>query len=128
MYTRKSLAEHVAKRQQEQFDNIDQIGFETIRQKERSKEVIAYQNMHYHEGLRDGYFLGLQDAGEIMAQRQLPWRTGAPKGKRILAQEKENFTGEEDFIEVLHLADNGDYYDIHGEVVPHGAIAKWLPL
>lgn len=121
MHTRKSL-EELANR----------LDFLIVRSRAYAYRMVRFTKnamvLAFRNGLEKGYFLGLQDAGEIMAQRQLPWRTGTPKGKRILAQEKENFTGKEDFIEVLHLADSGDYYDIHGEVVPHGAIAKWLPL
>ena len=81
-------------------------------------------------GLEMGYFLGLKDAEEIMASRKLPWKTGAPTGKRILAGIQ--WSDEEMHFDVLHhypcmgLKYPAGYYDISGECVPNSAIKQFV--
>lgn len=84
----------------------------------------------FKKGLEKGYFLGLQDAVEIMAQRQLPWRTGKTNAKRILAELQ--WGDGANYYEVLYfhpfesLRYPGGYYDTSGENVPDSAIKKFI--
>lgn len=81
-------------------------------------------------GLEIGYFLGLKDAEEIMASRKLPWKTGAPTGKRILAGIQ--WSDEEMHFDVLYhypcmgLKYPAGYYDVSGENVPDSVIKKFV--
>lgn len=81
-------------------------------------------------GLEIGYFLGLKDAEEIMAQRQLPWRTGKTNAKRILAELQ--WGDGANYYEVLYfhpfesLRYPGGYYDTSGENVPDSVIKKFV--
>lgn len=91
--------------------------------------LTACRNV-FLKGLEHGYFLGLKDAEEIMASRKLPWKTGAPTGKRILAGIQ--WSDEEMHFDVLYhypcmgLKYPAGYYDVSGECVPNSAIKQFV--
>ena len=84
----------------------------------------------YSKGLEHGYFLGLKDAEEIMASRKLPWKTGTPTGKRILAGI--DWNSGEMYYEVLYyheymgLKHPAGYYDSSCENVPNFVIKQYV--
>lgn len=95
-----------------------------------SPYTVSACTVAFRRGLEIGYFLGLKDAEEIMASRKLPWKTGAPTGKRILAGIQWN--DEEMHFDVLYhyscmgLKYPAGYYDVSGECVPNSAIKQFV--
>lgn len=119
MQTRKSLEEKVT----HIFAMIHQ-------RKGVSPYTLSACKVAFRRGLEKGYFLGLKDAEEIMASRKLPWKTGAPTGKRILAGIQ--WSDEEMHFDVLYhypcmgLKYPAGYYDVSGECVPNSAIKQFV--
>lgn len=122
MQTRKSLEDKASK-----FQMIAQSWRLSMRNVYFT--LTACRNV-FLKGLEHGYFLGLKDAEEIMASRKLPWKTGAPTGKRILAGIQ--WSDEEMHFDVLYhypcmgLKYPAGYYDVSGECVPNSAIKQFV--
>ncbi len=122
MQTRKSLEDKASK-----FQMIAQSWRLSMRNVYFT--LTACRNV-FLKGLEHGYFLGLKDAEEIMASRKLPWKTGTPTGKRILAGIQ--WSDEEMHFDVLYhypcmgLKYPAGYYDVSGECVPNSAIKQFV--